>query len=106
MSTATCTVAVKFLGFLEKLTGHREITLQVGERSTVLDLLQELNERFGPRFYASVFRVPGELHTYVRIFVNEEEVSSLDLPLPFQDGPTQVAVFLLPAMTGGAGGHG
>lgn len=100
------TVAVKFLGFLEKLTGQRELLLQVEEHTTVLALLQRLSEQFGPRFQTSLFRTPQELHTYVRIFVNEEEVPSLDRPLPFRDGRAQVAVFLLPAMTGGVGGHG
>jgi len=99
-------VAVKFLGFLEKLAGQREMTLQVEERATLLDLLHQLGEQFGPRFSASLFRTPQELHTYVRIFVNEEEVDSLDRLLPFQDGLPQVAVFLLPAMTGGGGPHG
>jgi len=102
----TQAVAVKFLGFLEKLTGQREITLPIEEPATVLDLLNLLSERFGPRFSTSLFRAPEELHTYVRIFVNEEEVESLNRLLTFQNGLPQVAVFLMPAMTGGSGFHG
>ncbi len=92
------------MGSLAKLAGQREVTLEVEESATCLDLLHHLADRFGPRFSSSLFRAPGELHTYVRVFLNEEEMRSLDRPLPLHDGRPQVAVFVLPAMTGGCDG--
>lgn len=92
------------MGSLAKLAGQREVTVEVEESVTCLDLLDHLADRFGPRFSSSLFRAPGELHTYVRVFLNEEEMRSLDRPLPLHDGRPQVAVFVLPAMTGGCDG--
>lgn len=95
-------VLVKSFGLLERLAGRRETTVQVADGATVLDVLETLAERFGPRFAAAVFRAPREVHAHLRVFVNEEEASVSDPIVDNVHDPTTLEVLVLPAFDGGS----
>lgn len=95
-------VAVKFLGFLERVAGHRETRVEVDDGATVLDLVAMLAERYGPEFSASVFRAPRQVHTHLRVFLNEEEVGVDDCIARDGSGTAEVTVLVLPAFEGGS----
>ncbi len=101
MRAVTCQVAVRFLGFLERLAGRREMSLTVEDSATVLDVLTLLAERFGPQFTSSVFRAPREVHTHFRVFLNEEEAGVDDPVAPPGGGPLEVALLIMPVFEGG-----
>jgi len=95
-------VSVKFLGFLRRVAGHREISVAVGTDTTVGDLLQTLARTHGDEFSQAVFRAPGEVHTYVRVFLNEDEAQMADRVAP-GGVPVEVALLVLPGFEGGSG---
>jgi hypothetical protein len=94
-------VLVKLFGFLERLAGHRETRVRVEDGTTVFDLLVTLAEQYGPEFTASVFRAPHEVHTHLRVFLNEEEALINDCIVRDAGETTEVVVLALPAFEGG-----
>lgn len=101
MATAGCVVSVKFLGFLKRLTGQREATIEVAASATVGELLASLGTTYGPEFAGAVFRAPGEVHTHLRVFLNEEEAQVTDRIVTGGE-PAQVAVLVVPGFEGGS----
>lgn len=95
-------VRVKFLGFLERVAGHRETTVEVDEGATVLDLVQTLADRYGSRFSSSVFHSPRRVQTYLRVFVNEEQVELNDPVIQDTRGAAEVRLLVLPGLEGGS----
>lgn len=95
-------VAVKFLGFLERVAGQRETCLAVEESATVLDVLTLLSDRYGPKFASSIFRAPREVHTHFRVFINEEEAAVDDPVVARGGGAPQVALLIMPVFEGGS----
>ena len=100
MALTSRVVSVKFLGFLRRVAGHREIEVAVGADTTVGDLLQTLARTHGDEFGQAVFRSPGEVHTYLRVFLNEEEARVTDRVAP-GGFPAEVALLVLPGFEGG-----
>ena len=97
---------VKLFGRLGLLLGERTVSLQLEPGARLADLLQALTERFGEQFSEAIFREPGVLQTYMRIFVNDERVDDLMMELPQGAGgasgsATEVGLILLAAVEGG-----
>lgn len=94
-------VSVKFLGFLRRVAGCREIRVTVDADATVDDLLRTLARTHGEAFSEAVFRAPGEVHTHLRVFLNEEEARPTDRIAP-GDSPAEVALLVVPGFEGGS----
>lgn len=101
MATPSRVVSVKFLGFLRRVAGHREISVAVDAGTTVGDLLQTLARTHGGEFTQAVFRAPGEVHTHLRVFLNEEEARMTDPVVP-GGSPAEVALLVVPGFEGGS----
>jgi molybdopterin converting factor small subunit len=95
-------VTVKLFGYLERLTREREARVEVDEGATVLDLVRTLADRYGPEFSSAVFRAPGQVHTHLRVFLDEAEVG-LGEPLA-RDGrrAAEATVLVIPGFEGGS----
>lgn len=94
-------VNVRLFGMLGILFKERSVALQMTERATLGDVLTELGKRFGREFMERVFRVPGEMHSYCQVFVNNNEVDDLDKELETNGSVTEVGMILLMASEGG-----
>ncbi len=94
-------VSVKCLGFLRHVVQAGEVGIAVDAEATVGDLLRALADRYGRDFSEAVFRVPGEVHTHVRVFLNEEEARVGDRVAP-GGAPAEVAVLVVPGFEGGS----
>lgn len=95
------TVSVRLLGPLGRLAGARETSVDVTDGTTIVDVLATLATRYGPAFAAAVFRAPREVHTYVRVFVDEQEIS-VDHAVGRAGGPpAQLAVLAILGFEGG-----
>ncbi|MBI2370300.1 MAG: MoaD/ThiS family protein [Deltaproteobacteria bacterium] len=94
-------VAVRLFGMLGALAGEWQVALRLPKGATVADVIARLGDRFGPSFLDRVLRVPGELHTYARVFVNDEQVDDLSTVIEVQEPSTEVSLLLLPASQGG-----
>jgi molybdopterin converting factor small subunit len=93
-------VSVRFLGYLRRVAGHREIEVTVDADTTVDDLLQTLARTHGEEFSRAIFRAPGEVHTYLRVFLNEEEARMTDRVAP-GGSAAEMALLVVPGFEGG-----
>jgi|ETNmetMinimDraft_13_1059891.scaffolds.fasta_scaffold205379_1 molybdopterin converting factor small subunit len=106
---AMVSLRVSFMGIITSFTGVKELALELPERATLRQLLDDLEQRYGPEFGKRVYRnakPPRHLQMCTRIFINEVIVGddALDqtIPLPQDGGPNpEILVFILPAATGG-----
>lgn len=94
-------VTVRLFGILAVLTHERLVELTVPNRSTVGDVLSELEKRFGADFLARILRVPGELRSYCALFVNGEQVDDLNTEVAADGAPAEIGVILFMASEGG-----
>jgi hypothetical protein len=94
-------VPVTFLGSLRHVTGQRQTRVELDDGATVADLLALLADRFGPGLAAALFRAPGEVHTHLRVFVDDEE-TDLTERVRRPGRPAEVAVMALPIFEGGS----
>jgi MoaD family protein len=88
-------VEVRVTATLQNLVGAKSVTAEGG---TVGALLAELDARY-PGFRAQISGANGELHRFVNVYVNDEDIrylQSLDTPLRDKD-----VVSILPALAGG-----
>ena len=91
-------VEVRITATLQNLVGAKAVQ---GEGTTVGELLQDLDARY-PGFRAQISGSDGQLHRFVNIYLNDEDIrylQALDTPLTEGD-----VVSILPALAGG--GHG
>ena len=86
---------------LGAMAGVRQVNLDLPESACLLDVLEALQARFGAQFGERLLRTPKALHTYVRVFVNDAEVTDLHSELAANGTPTEVSLLLLPAAEGG-----
>jgi len=95
-------VTVRFLGFLERLAGRREASVEIEDGTTVQDLLSLLGEAYGAEFRAAVFRAPDQVQvqTHLRVFLNDGEACMTD-DVTGPDAPAKVNLMVLPAFEGG-----
>ncbi len=95
-------VLVRFLGFLQRLTDHRETHVEIQKETTVLELLTILGDRYGPDFTSAIFRAPGEVHTYLRIFLDEKEAAPADRVDCDSTTDARMELIILPVFEGGS----
>ena len=95
-------VLVRFLGFLQRLTNHRETQVEIQGETTVLELLTILGKRYGPDFTSAIFRAPGEVQTYLSIFLDDEEVPVSEPISADQSRARKVELLILPVFEGGS----
>jgi len=89
-------VEVRVTAILQKLTGGKKSV--PAEGSNVEELLQNLNSNY-PGFLHQVQGEDGQLHRFVNIYLNDEDIrylSQLETPLKSGD-----VVSILPALAGG-----
>lgn len=98
----SCVVRLRLFGFLERLAGHRETSIEVGDDATLLDVLSDLAERYGAEFAAAIFRAPHEVQTHLRLFMNERQAEVNDPIAPDVSGETEVLVLVLNSVEGGS----
>jgi molybdopterin synthase sulfur carrier subunit len=92
-------VEVRVPPLVQKLTGGARTLNASG--STVNELLADLERQY-PGFSNEIRDASGQMHRFVNIYVNDEDVRFLNrLDTPVKDGDV---VSILPAMAGGAGG--
>lgn len=81
---------------LRSLVGAKSVE---AEGATVGQLLENLNERY-PGFRQQISGEDGQLHRFVNLYLNDEDVRYLeDLKTPLKDGDV---VSILPALAGGS----
>jgi hypothetical protein len=95
-------IQLKLMGPLGRLAGERETRLRVEDGATVRDLLVLLAERYGTEFADAIFRAPGEVHTHLRAFVDEQDAELGDRVTREGGAPPAVAVLIVPGFEGGS----
>lgn len=98
----SCVVRLRLFGFLERLAGSREASVEVGDNTTLLDLLLDLGERYGADFRSAIFRAPRQVQTHLRLFLNERQAGIDDVIRPDGSGKTEVLVLVLNSIEGGS----
>jgi molybdopterin synthase sulfur carrier subunit len=89
-------VEVRVTSVLQQLVGAKSLT---GEGSTVGELLGNLEARH-PGFMGQITGDDGELHRFVNIYLNDEDIRYLGaLGTPLEDGDV---LSILPALAGGS----
>lgn len=94
-------VKVRLFGILSLLANERLVALDMAEGATLGDVLTELGRRFGREFTDRILRVPGEMHSYCQVFVNNAQVDDLDTELKVSGSAAEVGMILLMASDGG-----
>ncbi len=90
------TIEVNVTSTLRTLVGAKAVQ---GEGDTVGALLKDLDVKF-PGFKEQISGDDGELHRFVNVYVNDEDIRYLDaLETPLSDSDV---VSILPALAGGA----
>ena len=90
-------VEVRVTAVLQRLTGGKKTV--PGEGNNVEELLRNLDDNF-PGFMTQVKGADGNLHRFVNIYLNDEDIRYLDkLDTPLKSGDV---VSILPALAGGA----
>lgn len=90
-------VEVRIPTVFRKFT-DQESTVEVGE-GTIASVLRQLDERY-PGFEKQVLGEDGQLHRFVNVYVNDEDIRYLEkLDTKANEGDT---VSLLPSVAGGA----
>jgi sulfur-carrier protein len=90
-------VEVRIPPLVQKVTGGQRSLSATG--ATVNELIQNLDSRY-PGFSNELRDGSGQVHRFVNIYVNDEDVRFLNkLDTPVKDGDV---VSILPAMAGGA----
>ena len=89
-------ITVRVTSSLQTLVGAKSVE---GEGSTIGELLANLDSRY-PGFKDQISGDDGQLHRFVNVYVNDEDIRYLQaLDTPMNDGDT---VSILPALAGGA----
>ena len=88
-------VDVRVTATLEKLVGGKSVR---SDAKTVGEMLSDLDAKH-PGFRAQISGADGQLHRFVNIYVNDEDIRYLkSLDTPLADGDV---VSILPALAGG-----
>ncbi len=98
------TIKVKFHGVIRDITGGPTTEVELSDDATVMDLLKTLHEKYGQAFYDRVLDEALGVRTYVRLFLNDEELDNNALASTklVTDGVAADAMlYVMPAMTGG-----
>jgi sulfur-carrier protein len=83
---------------LRKLTGDQRVVQASGK--TLADLVTDLERRF-PGIKGRIMGVDGQVHSFVNIFVDDQDVRFLQgLATPLRE---EAEIAIIPAMAGGMG---
>ena len=80
-------VNVRLFGILRILANQRLVAFELESGATLGDVISELCRRLGKEFVSRIFRVPGEMHSYCQVFVNNAQVNDLDVQLKTNGAP-------------------
>ncbi len=95
-------VRVKFMGDLRAAVNSPNVKISVARGSSVGDLLSSLAERYCDPFAKWLFTGSGNLHHYILVFVNGENIQDVGgLPANIGERGDQVDVVMLPVFEGG-----
>ena len=94
-------VRLRLFGFLERLAGHREACLEVEDNATLLHVLLRLAERYGTEFASAIFRAPRQVHTHLRLFMNDEPADVNDPIAAAGNQEPEVMILVLNSVEGG-----
>jgi hypothetical protein len=83
----------------------RQMVVEVDDRATVRELLDEVARRGGDGVRRSIWAEGGQLERTVLVAVDGEacDADALDAPLALSGGTREVALFLIRPIFGGAG---
>ncbi len=91
------TVQVRIPTVLRRFTGHKAVIEE--EPGTIADLIERLNTRY-PGLKDQLVSGEGELHRFINVYLNDEDVRYLDrLETSASEGDT---VSVLPSVAGGS----
>lgn len=95
-------VRIRFMGDLRAVVESRDLKMSLPQGSSVGDLLSSLAERYGDPFAKWVFTGSGDLHHYILIFVNGENIQDIGgLSAKLGEQGDQVEIIMLPMFEGG-----
>jgi MoaD family protein len=89
-------VEVRVTSVLQRVVGAKSVQ---GEGGTVGQLLEDMDRRY-PGFRQQITGEDGELHRFVNIYINDEDIRFLQLlDTPVKEGDV---LSILPALAGGS----
>ncbi|UCD44870.1 MAG: MoaD family protein [Candidatus Bathyarchaeota archaeon] len=92
-------VEVSFFANVRVLTEEPRATINLPEKSSILDLMHSLKNRYSEAFGGYIFAERGRLQQYVVVILNGRGIAILDgLETPLNDGDL---VSVMPAVGGG-----
>lgn len=95
-------VSVSLYGVVRDIIKETTLTVSLPGEASVRDLLRRLAETYGERLGERLLDSRGELQKNVRVFFNEELISSAEEKVKEGEGATQeVRVIVLSAAAGG-----
>ncbi len=98
----TVGVRVRFMGDLRAVVASRDVEVSVPQGSNVGDLLSCLAEKYGDPFAKWVFTGSGDLHHYILVFVNGENIQDIGgLSAKLGERDDRVEIIMLPMFEGG-----
>src|SRR3989338_367355 len=95
-------IQLKLMGPLGRLAGERAPRPPPDEGATVRDLLTLRAARCGPEFAGAIFRAPGEVHTYLRAFLDERDADLGDRVAREGGAHAAAAAPIVPGCEGGS----
>lgn len=98
-SAASLMVRVWMFGWISRMVGERETTLELPAGATVADVLAALGERYGETMLGELMRTRKEKSSACRISLNGHLVHDIDVPLG--NGAATVEIMVLSAYEGG-----
>lgn len=93
-------VKVKLMGDIAGVFGKRDFELALPDGATVGQLLRNLCEKYGQSFSKEIFNAAGGLMPTLAIFVNGEDIKSLN-GLDTAVSGSKVELVVLPIYEGG-----
>ncbi len=93
-------VKVKFHGVIRDITKGPSAEVQLPEGSTIRDLLNQLHQNYGSEFADRVLDDRLGVRTYVKLFLNNYEVNTLDTPIP-NEPDANAMLYVMPGSAGG-----
>ena|SRR3989304_6632317 len=97
-------VKVRFFGVIRDVTGGQTTEVEVGDDASIMDLVKQLHQQYGRAFYDRVMDEALGVRSYVKLFLNNEEVDNSKLATTklVRDGAAAEAmIYVMPASTGG-----
>lgn len=97
-------VRVKYYGVIKDIIKEPTAEFDLPDGASVADLLALMGQRYGPEFIQRVMDERIGVRTYVRLFLNDEEVEGKAIgttPLSAPGGSAEATLYVMPSSTGG-----